>query len=139
MPLPKTPPVTVDIVIRTRGNTSTRPGLVLVYRKNTPVGWALPGGFVDLGESVETAAKREALEETGLRVGGLRLLGVYSDPKRDPRGPCVSIAFAAEASGVPKAGDDAGKVKVFQLRDLPKLVFDHAEIVKDYVRLYGEG
>src|SRR5689334_18505860 len=127
---PKTPLVTVDIVIESDG------GIVLVRRRNPPVGWALPGGFVDPGESVAQAARREAKEETGLDVELTELLGVYSDPKRDPRGLfTVSTVFIARAEGQPKGGDDAAEARVFALDALPPdLAFDHPTIVADYRR-----
>lgn len=132
MPRPTTPAVAVDLVIE----MADRPGrpVVLVERRNPPAGYALPGGFVDLGETVEAAACREALEETGLTVDLGRLLGVYSDPARDPRGHTVSIVFAARATGEPRAGDDAARVVVVPPEQLPPLAFDHARILADYLR-----
>lgn len=132
MPLPRTPPLTVDIVIE----LVDRPGrpIVLIERRHPPPGWALPGGFVDLGETVEAAACREAREETGLEVRLTRLLGVYSDPARDPRGHTVSVVFVAEASGEPRAGDDAGAVQAADPAHPPPLAFDHARIVADYLK-----
>jgi 8-oxo-dGTP diphosphatase len=127
---PVTPALAVDLVIE----LVDRPGrpIVLIERRNPPHGHALPGGFVDVGETVEDAARREALEETGLEVELDRLLGVYSDPKRDPRGHTVSIVFVAEAHGDPRAGDDAARVLVTGLDRLPRLAFDHARILADY-------
>ena len=132
MPRPATPAVAVDLVIE----MSDRPGrpIVLVERRNPPPGYALPGGFVDVGETVEAAACREALEETGLTVDLDRLLGVYSDPARDPRGHTVSIVFTARATGEPRAGDDAARVVVVPPEQLPPLAFDHARILADYLR-----
>jgi 8-oxo-dGTP diphosphatase len=131
MALPRTPAVTVDVVIELHD----RPGrpIVLVERRNPPPGWALPGGFVDLGETVESAAVREAREETGLEVELTGLLGVYSDPARDPRGPTVSIVFIGRARGVPVAADDARAVAVVDPAAPPPLAFDHARIVADYL------
>lgn len=127
----KNPYPAVDVVIEVPG------GIVLVKRKNPPFGWALPGGFVNYGESVEVAAAREALEEVGLKIRLKGLLGVYSDPKRDPRYHVISIAFLAEAEGEPKAGDDAAEVGVFDQENLPTpLVFDHKKILKDYFKRY---
>lgn len=123
---PKTPYLTVDIIIEVGD------GIVLVKRKNPPYGWALPGGFVDYGETVEEAAVREAKEETGLDVKLKGLLGVYSDPKRDPRLHTVSVVFVASAEGKPVGKDDAAEAKIFKLDALPQLVFDHAKILKDY-------
>ncbi len=120
------PVPTVDIIIETRG------GIVLIERKNPPHGWALPGGFVDYGESLEEAARREALEETGLTVRLLRQLHTYSDPRRDPRQHTISTVFVAAADGEPTAGDDAARAAVFNHHNLPPLVFDHAHILRDY-------
>jgi ADP-ribose pyrophosphatase YjhB (NUDIX family) len=123
----RNPLPTVDIVIRNQG------GIVLIKRKNPPFGWALPGGFVDYGESVEQAAVREAREETSLVVSNLKLLGVYSAPDRDPRHHTISTVFVADSMGTPKAGDDASELQVFQRDDLPsKLAFDHGKILEDF-------
>ena len=119
----------MDIIIETEG------GIVLIERKNKPFGWALPGGFVDYGESLEKAAVREALEETGLHVTLLQQLKTYSDPARDPRHHSISTVFIASADGAPTAGDDAGKTGIFTREDLPPLVFDHAKILNDYFTL----
>ncbi|ASJ11297.1 NUDIX hydrolase [Thermococcus sp. P6] len=121
--------LTVDLVILYRGN------VVLIKRRNEPFKdrFALPGGFVEYGESVEEAALREAKEETGLDVRLVRLIGVYSDPKRDPRGHTVTVAFLATGEGEPKAGDDAREVHVVppdRALQLP-LAFDHGKILRD--------
>jgi 8-oxo-dGTP diphosphatase len=108
-------------------------GIVLVRRKNPPHGWALPGGFVDAGETLETAAAREAEEETGLAVRLARQFHTYSDPARDPRRHTISTVFLADAEGVPRGGDDAAEARVFPPDRLPPLVFDHARIVADYL------
>ena len=133
MGLPRTPALTVDIIIELFGRAD-RP-IVLVERHNPPHGWALPGGFVDVGETVPVAAIREAKEETGLAVHLIQLLGCYSDPRRDPRGHTASIVYVARAEGVPAAADDARAVKVFTLDQLPtsELVFDHRQILADYL------
>jgi 8-oxo-dGTP diphosphatase len=108
---------------------------VLIERRNPPLGWAIPGGFVDVGERVETAAVREALEETSLRVTLRGLLGLYSDPARDPRGHTVTAVYVAEAVGEPRAEDDALRLGVFDLDALPEpLVFDHGLVLADYRR-----
>lgn len=130
----RNPTPTVDIVISCRRDDGSS-AIVLIQRKNEPLGWALPGGFIDYGESAETAARREAKEETGLEVELLGLIGVYSDPARDPRGHTITTAFAASASGSPRAGDDAAGVGLFGLDELPSpLCFDHGQIVADYAR-----
>lgn len=107
--------------------------VVLIERRNPPFGWALPGGFVDVGETVEAAAVREAREETGLAVELGPLLGVYSDPARDPRGHTVSIVFVGRARGAPLAADDARAVAAVDPRNPPPLAFDHARIIADYL------
>ncbi len=130
----RNPLPTVDIIIELNG------GIVLIERKNPPPGWAIPGGFVDEGESLEDAARREALEETSLRVRLKCQLHAYSDPKRDPRFHTVSVVFVAEADGTPRAQDDAKNVAVFSESDIPKnLAFDHARILSDYFRWKREG
>jgi 8-oxo-dGTP diphosphatase len=133
---PKTPLATVDIVIESGD------GIVLVRRRNPPLGWALPGGFVDPGEGVAQAARREAKEETGLDVELTELLGVYSDPKRDPRGLfTISTVFVGRAGGRPVGGDDAADARVFAPDALPAdIAFDHPTIIADYRRLRaGQG
>lgn len=131
MPRPRTPEVAVDVVIE----LEDRPGrpIVLIRRDHPPTGHSFPGGFVDVGETVEHAAEREAREETGLDVRLGQLLGVYSDPARDPRGHTVSLVFVATASGLPKAGDDAGAILVTDPETAPPLVFDHDRILADYL------
>lgn len=124
---PRNPLPTVDIIIETAGG-----GIVLVRRKNPPLGWALPGGFVDYGESLEQAAVREALEETGLLVRLVRQFHTYSDPGRDPRQHTMSTVFIATAQGEPHAGDDAAEARIFSPSALPPLVFDHKRILDDY-------
>ena len=116
----------MDIIIETKG------GIILIDRKNKPFGWALPGGFVDYGESLEQAAMREALEETGLQISLKEQLKTYSAPDRDSRYHTISTVFIATAEGSPRAGDDASKADIFMEQDLPLLAFDHAEILSDY-------
>jgi 8-oxo-dGTP diphosphatase len=132
MPAPdqKSPRPTVDVIIEMEG------GVVLVRRRNPPHGWALPGGFVDGGESLAQAARREAKEETGLDVELSELLGVYSDPARDPRGFfTISTVYIGRAAGQPQGGDDAVEARVFALGDLPPdIPFDHPTILDDYRR-----
>ena len=122
------PRVTVDTIIEL-----PRRGIVLIRRRHPPPGWALPGGFVDYGESVACAARREAREETGLDVALRELFYVYSDPRRDRRGHTVSVVFIASADGTPRADDDAAEAGVFDEGALPSpLAFDHAEVLRDY-------
>jgi len=109
--------------------------IVLIRRKNYPFGWAIPGGFVDYGESLEEAALREAEEETSLKVALLFQLGAYSDPSRDPRQHTISVVFAARAEGNPVAADDAEDIGIFDSSSIPKdLAFDHGKIIRDYYR-----
>lgn len=123
----RNPAPTVDIIIR-QGDA-----VVLIARKNPPFGWALPGGFVDYGESLEAAAVREAREETGLELRELRQFGAYSDPARDPRRHTLSVVFTAVGVGTLQAGDDAADARFFPLDALPTpLCFDHAQILDDY-------
>lgn len=138
MPRPVTPLLAADAIIE----LVDRPGrpIVLIERRNPPHGWAIPGGFVDVGERVETAAVREALEETALEVTLRALLGIYSDPVRDPRGHTVTAVYVAEARGEPRAQDDAMNLGVFSLDDLPEpLAFDHAQVLADYRRFRAGG
>jgi 8-oxo-dGTP diphosphatase len=123
----KNPVPTVDIIIE-RGSD-----IILIERKNPPLGWALPGGFVDYGESLESAAQREALEEVGLAVDLLGQFHTYSDPGRDSRQHNISTVFIARAVGHPQAGSDAAKAQFFSKNTLPEnLAFDHALIIEDY-------
>jgi len=131
----RNPVPTVDVIIET-GNGI---GIVLIRRRNPPPGWALPGGFVDYGETLEEAARREAFEETGLRVNLLRQLHSYSQPDRDPRLHTISTVFLATAEGLPTAGDDAAEAQIFNKENLPPLAFDHQEIINDYYRAKKPG
>ncbi len=132
---PKTPYLAVDGILRLWEGERFK-GLVLIERLYAPEGLALPGGFVEVGETVESAVLREIKEETGLDARINRLFGVYSDPKRDPRFHVVSVVFVCDAEGEPKAGDDAKRVRVYKLEDLPLelLVFDHKSILLDYMK-----
>ena len=124
----RNPIPTVDIIIEVGDQ-----GIVLIKRRNYPYGWALPGGFVDYGESAETAAAREAREETSLEVKSMRQFHVYSDPKRDPRQHTLSVVFIARGEGIPRAGDDAADLDIYTQDSLPgRLAFDHAKILQDY-------
>lgn len=130
----KTPFLTVDIIISYEG------GIVLIERKNPPYGWALPGGFVDVGESVEQAAVREAREETSLDVRLTGQFHVYSRPDRDPRFHTVSVVFTGEGTGVLKGRDDAKKAAVYTHDTLPGTIpFDHRQIIEDYFRYAKTG
>lgn len=128
---PVGPHLTVDCVV-TRQDAQGAQCVLLVERRFPPLGWALPGGFVDVGESCESAALRELHEETGL-VGTLRYqLHTYSEPTRDVRRHTVSVVYVVDADGEPVAGDDAAKAVFFPLNALPQLCFDHAQIINDY-------
>lgn len=138
MSRPITPLLAADAIIE----LIDRPGnpVVLIERKYPPHGWAIPGGFVDVGESVESAAIREAKEETSLVVELVTLLGLYSNPMRDPRGHTVTAVYVARAHGEPKAADDAINLAVFNLDQLPAiLAFDHAQVLADYTRYRQQG
>jgi len=132
---PQTPSLTVDIIILYHNQ------IVLIKRKNQPYQncYAFPGGFVEIGETVEQAAVREAREETGLDVALIKLLGVYSDPRRDPRGHTVSITYLAEGAGELKAATDAKEASAFALWEVPSnLAFDHNKMLQDakkYIKL----
>ena len=137
MSKPVTPLLTVDIIIE----LVDRPGcpIVLIERKYPPPGWALPGGFVDVGETLETAAVREALEETSLHISLKLLLGNYSDPSRDARRHTASAVYIAEAQGEPRAADDARRLALHDPRSTPPLAFDHERIIKDYLYYLDTG
>ncbi len=131
----ETPFLATDGIIQVFDKNENFKGIVLIERKNPPFGVAIPGGFVDVGETVENAVVREMKEETNLDVDIVRLLGVYSDPKRDPRFHAVSVVFVCKAYGEPKAQSDAKEAKIYKLEEIPldKLVFDHKKIIKDYL------
>jgi 8-oxo-dGTP diphosphatase len=123
----KSPYPTVDLIIK------IQEGIILIRRKNRPFGWALPGGFVDYGESLEAAAVREAKEETCLNVRLVRQFHSYSEPARDERFHTITTVFIAEADGVPKAADDAADIGIFNRNELPDdIAFDHRDILTDY-------
>lgn len=131
---PRNPYPTVDVIIETPG------GVVLIERAHEPLGWALPGGFVDYGEAPADAARREVKEETGLDVELTDLLFVYGAPDRDPRQHNLSVVYVGRASGTPRGGDDAARAEVFALDALPSpLCFDHARILEDYRRFRATG
>ncbi len=126
----KNPASTADIIVENEGK------VLLIKRKNHPYKnmWAIPGGFVEYGkETLEEAAKRELKEETGLEALSLNLLGVYSEPNRDPRGHVISHVYVAKAEGNLKNGDDTQMAKFFSFEETPKLAFDHDSIIKDYI------
>lgn len=120
----------VDLVILEKDR------IYLIKRKNDPFKdfWALPGGFVEYGERVEEAALREAKEETGMDIKINKLIGVFSDPRRDPRGHTVSIVYLAEPYGIPRSGSDAKDIKRFKVSQLPQLAFDHEKIIKEAIK-----
>ena len=124
------PYVTVDAIIE------LDEGIVIIERSNPPFGWALPGGFVDYGESLEDAVKREAKEETNLDLTQIRQFHTYSNPQRDPRFHTIGTVFIAKAKGRPKAGDDAAGLKVIKRSEIEKLdfAFDHKKILQDYLK-----
>jgi 8-oxo-dGTP diphosphatase len=125
--VPVTPLLTVDALILFEGK------IVLIRRLNPPFenDFALPGGFVEVGETVEAATVREAKEETGLDISLMKLLGVYSDPSRDPRGHTVTICYLAKGFGNLKAGSDAKDIRLFGINEIPRLAFDHNEIIQN--------
>lgn len=126
-PQPRNPFLTVDAIIEIDN------GIILIKRKNPPPGWAIPGGFVDYGETLEDAVVREAKEETSLDINLVRQFHTYSNPQRDPRHHTVSTIFIATASGKPVAADDALEVKIFTRENLPEeIAFDHRKILEDY-------
>ncbi len=138
MSRPLTPLLTVDIIIEMHDRPEQP--IVLIERKYPPHGWALPGGFVDVGERLETAALREAREETSLDVKLRVLLGCYSDPARDPRGHTVTMIYVARASGDPIAADDAADVAVFDPENVDvDLAFDHEKVIADYLSWRNTG
>ncbi len=129
----RNPTPTVDIIIEIDG------GIVLIERKNEPLGWALPGGFVDYGESFENAARREAKEETELQVTLTHQFHTYSDPARDARQHNSSTVFIGTASGKPKGADDAAQAEIYAEDNLPALAFDHQQILEDYFHFRKTG
>lgn len=129
---PAGPALTVDVVVE-RPLADGRRAVLLVRRRHPPLGWALPGGFVDPGESCEAAALRELAEETGLQGRLCYQLHTYSEPDRDPRRHTVSVVYVAEAGGEAVADDDAAEVAFWPFADLPEMCFDHGRILADYL------
>jgi len=130
----RNPIPTVDIIIEVETEEGKK-GIVLIKRKNPPYGWAIPGGFLDYGEQAEDCAHREAKEETSLDIFDLKLMGVYSEPNRDPRHHTITTVFTAKAKGTPKANDDAKEIGIFTENNLPSpIAFDHSEILSDYFK-----
>jgi 8-oxo-dGTP diphosphatase len=140
----RNPAPTVDVIVELH-DRADRP-IILIERLHEPLGWAIPGGFIDYGEAAEVAARREAMEEIGLKIELVELLGVYSAPDRDPRQHTMSVVYVAAAVGLPQAGDDAKQAHVVNLSELPSLIatnqlcFDHGLILRDYChyRYYGQ-
>lgn len=125
----KNPYPTADVIVDISGK------VVLIRRRNPPAGWAIPGGFIDYGESAEHAAIREIKEETGLTVSDLILFGVYSDPGRDPRFHTLTVVYTATATGEPVGGDDAAEARLFGPDELPdNMAFDHRDILREYFK-----
>ena len=138
MSRPITPQIAADTIIRLIDQAGSP--IVLIERKNSPYGWAIPGGFVDVGETIEHAAIREAREETCLEVQLVILLGLYSNPERDKRGHTVTAVYVADATGTPKAADDAKNYQLALPEQLPApLAFDHALILADYAHYLNTG
>ncbi len=126
---PRNPLLAVDVIVRHERR------IVLVKRKNPPSGWAIPGGFVETGETVEQAARRELREETSLELRSLRQWRIFSRPDRDPRQHVVSVCFKAQGQGTMQANSDAASVRTFSYYEpLPELAFDHQQILKEYIR-----
>ena len=135
---PTTPLLAADTIIEL--TDKPRCPIVLIERKNPPYGWAIPGGFMDVGELLEMAAIREAKEEVCLDVTLKALLGMYSDPKRDDRGHTVTAVYVAQATGEPQAADDAKNLAIFDIDNLPEgLAFDHAQVLEDYRKFRETG
>jgi ADP-ribose pyrophosphatase YjhB (NUDIX family) len=134
MARPNCPPIAADVIIEIRTK------VVLIERRNFPFGWAIPGGFVEFGETVEQTAAREVREETSLDVELRELLGVYSRPDRDPRGQTVTVVYIGGSKGTPWAADDAQNVDLFDPDVLPSpMAFDHRDILADYRRFLRTG
>jgi ADP-ribose pyrophosphatase YjhB (NUDIX family) len=130
----RNPVPTVDIIIELTREDGQE-GIILIKRKNPPFGWALPGGFVDYGETLEAAAVREAKEETALDITLTEQLHTYSDPERDPRQHTISTVFIAKGKGTPIARDDAVAINVFTEKEIDfSLAFDHERILSDYFK-----